>query len=89
MRGLEVKTNPKKMSEKTVSVTIKCKQVMHFEQSVEMSESDYEKIKDLNFEDVHIREREQYSVIEGYLNFMDILESDDEFLDVQITKDDE
>jgi hypothetical protein len=78
------------MSEKKVSVTIKCKQVMHFEQSVEMSESDYEKIKDLDFEDVHeIREREQYSVIEGYLNFMDILESDDEFLDVQITKDED
>jgi hypothetical protein len=75
------------MSEKKVSVTIKCKQVMHFEQSVEMDESDYEKIKDLNFEDVQERrEREQYSVIEGYLNFMDVLESDDEFLDVQITK---
>jgi len=60
---------------------------MHFEQSVEMDESDYEKIKDLNFEDVQERrEREQYSVIEGYLNFMDVLESDDEFLDVQITK---
>ena len=47
-------------------------------------------VKDIDFDDVHeIRNREQYSVIEGYLNFMDILDSDDEFLDVQITKDDE
>ena len=78
------------MSEKKVSVTIKCKQVMHFEQQVEMSQEDFDKVKDIDFDDVHeIRNREQYSVIEGYLNFMDILESDDEFLDVQITKDDE
>ena len=85
-----MKLNNKNMSEKKLSVTIKCKQVMHFEQSVKMSESDYEKIKDLDFEDVHeIREREQYSVIAEYLNFMDILESDDEFLDVQITKDED
>ncbi len=78
------------MSEQKVLVTIKCKQVMHFEQQVEMSQEDFDKVKDIDFDDVHeIRNREQYSVIEGYLNFMDILESDDEFLDVQITKDDE
>lgn len=77
-------------NEKKVTVTIKCKQVMHFEQQVEMSQEDYEKVKDLDYEDVHeIREREQYSVLEGYLNFNDILESDDEFLDVQITKDED
>lgn len=78
------------MSEKKVSVTIKCKQVMHFEQSVEMSESDYEKIKLLDYDDLHeIRNKDQYSIIEGYLNFMDILCSDDELLDVQITKDED
>lgn len=78
------------MSEKKVSVTIKCKRSMHFEQSVEMSESDYQKIKSLNFEDVHeLRQREQYLVIEEYINFIDFIESDDDFLDVKITKDED
>jgi rRNA maturation protein Rpf1 len=78
------------MAKRKVVVTIKCKQVMHFEQQVEMSQEDFDKVKDIDFNDVHeIRNRDQYSVIEGYLNFMDILQSDDEFLDVQITKDDE
>lgn len=78
------------MANEKVTVTIKCKQVMHFYQQVEMSKEDYEKVKDLDYEDVHeIREKEQYSVLEDYLNFNDILESDDEFLDVQITKKEE
>ena len=51
------------MSEQKVLVTIKCNQVMHFEQQVEMSQEDFDKVKDIDFDDVHeIRNREQYSV---------------------------
>lgn len=68
-----------------VKVTIKCKQVMHYDQQIEISKEDFDKIKDIDFGDVHlIRDRIQYSIIEGLINYMDILKSDDEFLDVQV-----
>lgn len=76
-----------KNKDKKVFVTIKCKQVVHFEQQVEMSKEDFEKIQDINLDDVHeIRDKEQYLIIEQYLNPMDVLSVDDEFLDVQITR---
>lgn len=35
------------MSEEKIKVTIKCKRTMHYDQEIEMSTKDYEKVKEV------------------------------------------
>lgn len=71
-----------------IKVRIQCKQMMHFDQEVEMSESDYEKIKDFDMDsiDEHGSMRQEYSIIEGHIDFRDVFDSDSQFEDITITK---
>jgi hypothetical protein len=72
----------------TIKVNIKAKQVIEYNQEVEMEKEDFEKVKHLDMDDVgewHKADKEAYSVLEGYINFADIFDSEREFTDVTVT----
>ena len=70
-----------------VKVTIEAKQVIHFNQEVEMDIEDFEKVKHLEMDDVgdwRKEDREAYDVLESYINFSDVFDSNHEFTDVYV-----
>mgnify|MGYP001388154419 CR=1 FL=1 len=70
---------------KRITVTIDCKQTIHFKQDVELHEEEYEKLKELNYDDVTERHnKEQYNIIESYIDYNSFAGSDYEFKDVSV-----
>jgi hypothetical protein len=70
-----------------VKVTIEAKQVIHFNQEVEMDIEDFEKVKHLEMGDVgewHEADRDAYDVLESYINVSDVFDTDHEFTDVSV-----
>lgn len=68
-------------------VTIKCKQVMHFDQEVEMTKEEFEKLMNCDDNDIMQRNHPQeYSILEGYINFSNVFDSDSEFTDVEVSR---
>lgn len=71
-----------------IKVTIQAKKLLHYEQEVEMEEADYEKVKHLTYDDVNQwlkPDKEAYNIIDKYLNYSDVVDSDDEFKDVSVS----
>ena len=72
-----------------IKVTIKCSQVVYYEQEVKMSKEDFDIIKDVDWEDINkLREKIKYNVIDKYLDPSEMTDADQEFLNVEITKED-
>lgn len=70
-----------------MQVNIKCKQVIHYDQIVEMTKEHYEQLKDLDMEDISDREYEdEYYLLQRYINTRDVIGFDDEYKDVQVIK---
>jgi len=69
-----------------IEVTIRCRQVVCYDQVVEMDLEDYEKIKNLDgSEDIDsLHNEEEFLVLEQYLDLSDIVDSDQEFLEVEV-----
>lgn len=70
------------MSQK-IKVNIKVRQVIQYDQDLEISKEEFEKLKALNGDDVHPHEN-GYHDIENVLDVTNILDSE-EWLDFEIT----
>ena len=69
-----------------MQVSIKCKQVVEYNQIVEMSEEDYEVLSNCGYE-VSLRYNpKDFELLDKYINFDDVIDATDEFTDVEIYK---
>ena len=69
-----------------MQVNIKCKQVVEYNQTVEMTEEDFEALSDFRFGDDVMERRNpvEFNIVRDHLDLTDITDSDDEFLSVEI-----
>lgn len=68
-----------------VQLTIRCKQVIHYDQQVLVTPEEAKILKSLEYDEVSERRNsEAYSILEGYINPMEILDCDREYTDVEI-----
>ena len=71
-----------------IKVKIKAKQVIEYNQDVEMEVEDFEKVKHLEMDHVgewHKADRDAYSVLEGYIDCSNIFDCESEYTDVTVT----
>ena len=74
------------------TVQIKCKQVVEYDQTVTLTDADYELVKDLDMDDVSEMDsdtKKMYRVIDKYINKSDVIDVEPEYTDVQVTIDGE
>lgn len=68
-----------------MKVNIKCKQVVEYDQTVEMSEEDFEALSDIFGDDVSERyDLSLYYILEGCIDPADICSADMEYLSVEV-----
>lgn len=73
----------------TINVNIKAKQVVNYNQNIEVQIEDFEKIKNLNYDDVREwreDEKEVYNILKKYINNADVFDIENEFMSVSVTK---
>lgn len=77
------------MNEGKITVWIKCKQMMHYHQLVELTHKEYEILNRVNGDDVNQRDdAELYSIIENHIDYSNIFDSDVEFIDFSMQAED-
>lgn len=70
-----------------IKVKITCSRKVDYQKTVEVSEKDYELIKDLMGDDVTIHgNKEVFFALDGLIDGYDIVNADDEFMDVTVEK---
>lgn len=75
------------MSDKKIKVRIRAKQVVEYDQEVEMSKPEYDTLMDADDTDISRRENSKaFSILESYITMTEILDAEDEFTDVEIIK---
>lgn len=67
-------------------VNIKCSQKLYYDQEVEMSEEDFNKLELVSGDDINLHQQKEYSLIEKYLDKQDIFDEEEEFEDFEISK---
>lgn len=70
----------------TIKVNIKCRNTVYYDQEIHVSLSDYEKIKDLDNDDIDENDNpEAYEIISNILDFRDVCSAEESFTDVFVT----
>jgi len=70
-----------------MKVTVKAKQVIEYNQDVEMTEEDFVNLKDIRMDDISIDSDPQlYFMLERYIDPSVIFCSDEEFKEVSVEK---
>lgn len=63
-----------------MKVNIKCRQVVTYNQDVEMSQDDFEKFED---SDIDVTGKDFY-LLQGYIDSSDVFDAEDEYTDVEV-----
>ena len=72
---------------KKINVEIKCKQVVEYNQLVEMNEDDFYALQELNGDDINEdRDFVEYRIVEKYIDHSDICSSENQYLSVEVFK---
>lgn len=67
-----------------ITVWLKCKKVVHFNQQVELTQKEYDLLNELDLTDVDLGDPE-HTIIDRYIDLSEVFDSDDEYLEVQIS----
>lgn len=62
-------------------VTIRCKQVVEYSTTLEVSDEDYERLKELDGDDVRGKD---FHFVEQFIDSRDILDADFEYTDLEV-----
>jgi hypothetical protein len=66
-------------------IEISCKQTVTYSQHIEVTDEEYEILKASDGDDIYqLHDPEVYNIIDSKLNYHDIFESDDAFIDFSI-----
>ncbi len=72
--------------QKMVTVNIRCSQVMYYNQTKEMLMADFEKLKECDGDEVmECGNREQYSLLQEYINPHDVFDTLNQFENFSIS----
>lgn len=70
-----------------MKVKIKCKQLVHFEQEVELTDQQFEILSNMDNETVSEKDNlQEYHILNGVINYHDTYNCDDEFIEFEICK---
>lgn len=73
------------MTDKKVTVWLRCKQVVHYDQQVELTQEEYDLLSNINDSTVSKHHNtEEYNIIQDNIDNQNVLDTDWEFTDVEL-----
>lgn len=72
---------------KLIKVRITAEQLVQYNQDIEMTQEDYDTLKNLKYADVsEMRHNSTYGLVEYHINTADVFSVENEFLNVEVNK---